>query len=466
MTRQELFQQEKEALEQEQKAREERKNFTPFKYENIDYAPINKGLNVFRFYGYPIHARQECYDPKVVATSKIKDDKGGQFTCHWPDDPDWILFRIYKKVASCTFDKNQLNDEGKPGKKVYNYAVDYPKMLDRCLHNNEEGHLYEGRMLQNPGWYPKYSVYFNVLDRSDYAWHKEHKSWKLIAKKVNEAEDKKGNKRLFAESGIAKGTYDLLANAIAQENGDWQDFDVAIEKLTVLPFYKIYSFQDERKIHNDLVKLGITMNGEKLTDEELSWKKFDIDKITPITRYKTIMNRLGKFIKEVDANLETNFYSELEELVAKEKEELAAKKDSSQEEDTEICDNDEDTDNTVEESPISKVENPVETKPVARTRTPVASNITAKDDIFEKAKSIQWTDKKGNVHKGWEGIDKYKAKYIKFTSNIADNSIIYKDSTGKDISNDDTRILTCSECGLPMSEDVLICPRCGTEYSA
>jgi len=79
---------------------------------------------------------------------------------------------------------------------------------------------------------------------------------------------------------------------------------------------------DERKIAK---QLSCAMNSDPMTDEEKSWAKVDIDKITQVTSYRKIKNRLGAFIKSVDGALGTSFTEKLEKLVEQEKAEWDAK---------------------------------------------------------------------------------------------------------------------------------------------
>jgi hypothetical protein len=444
MDRREKFLEEKKAIE----AEEAKKN-TSFQFEKIDYAPIQKDeISVFRFIGNPVHARSENFDPKMVFSSKIKDDKGNMFTVRWSEDSEWILNKIYTTVLSYKWDKTALRDDGKQGKRIYKYVDSYPKMVDRVLHNNEEAKAWvdggKTKMIENSGWRPSSSIYFNVIDRADYQWHKENKSFKLIAKKVSYGENSKGEKVAYYEAGIPNSLYKLLLDTVVEEKGDWQDFDIAIKKIKDDPYYKMYSVNDERKISDEK---HAPMSNEPLTEEELSWKKFDIDKITPITHYKTIQNRLGTFIKEVDKNLETSFSSELEELVSKEKAELDAKKLA----DVNLKDS---PDDDMTEELVEKTEEAVEENVELPSEKKSRSKESVSNDFWSNPELASW-----------KKLDLLKSKYSQFVADIKDGNVIYKDNDGEILGHNDPDVIECTDCHCDTYVNIPFCPKCGAEFT-
>lgn len=421
----------------EQKKREEQKNnqnFTPPDYEDIDYASLEVDkVKVFRFVGRPFTVRDSATDPKLVMTSRMVDDKGKLFTCRWSEDRNWLLWKIYNDVLKYTWDKNAINPStGKPGVKVYVNAIKYPTLFQRVRYNGKDN--------PNPlerGWNPTTSVMMNCIDREDYAWHAEHKSFKLIAKKANGVEDSAGNTTTYYEPGIGPTVYDSIIKAVVEEKGDWEDFDIAIKKLDKDPWYSVYSFFDARKIENELV---CDMNGDPLTEEERSWKKFDIDKLTQVTSYRKIKNRLGDFIKQVDGDLKTNYYEQLEKLAAVEQEAWDAK---NAEEQNEASKELEDKASTQEEKPVART--------ATRTRTAATTG-----SVWDKMRQA-----------GWKAIDKLQAELGDQVKDVTigatnEDTFIKIEVDGEVVSKD--AMLPCPDCQTPGPDFIMFCPKCGCEF--
>lgn len=432
MTRAEMFAAAKEKADAEEAARKERGNYTQPDYEDIPHVALETGkVRVFRFVGMPHTVRSEPSDPKLVTSSWILDDKKGYFVCKWSEEKNWILWRVYNEVMKYTWDKDAINTAtGKPGVKVYPNALAFPHIFNRVRYNNKD----DANGMEK-GWQPARSVYMNCLSRDSYDWHKENKSYALISKKATEKKDDKGVVSTRYEEGIGTTTYDALLKSAVEEHGAWDDFDIAVRKLNTDPWYEVYSFFDARKIAKDL---NCEMNGDALTEEELSWKKIDIDKITQVTSYRKIQNRLGEFIKEVDACLKTNFTAELEKLVAEEKAKWDAEKKVEQE----------DAKADLEKTPAKTEEKKAE-EPKVRTR----SSETKKLDMWEQAKA-----------NGWKMVDELKAEFedVVFSISADGKEIVYKDDEGKAVPKAQT--IPCPDCNLDTSEIIPFCPRCSAKF--
>lgn len=438
-----------DAFKQAQKQLEEEKNnrgFTPREYDEIPFVGLegNK-VKVFRLIGNPHHVREENFDPKLVLSSKIVDDKGKQFNCHWSHDRDWFLWEVMNKVLAYDWDKDFENPDGSKGRKVYKLAKTNPEMLKRVLHNGKDAFvLPDGRKIEDGGWYPKRSIYMNCICRDDYDWHKENKSYKLIAKKVGESENSEGEKSYFPEFGVPVTCYDFILKTIVEEDGDWEDFDIAIRKEESDPWYSVYSAMDERKIAK---QLSCAMNSDPMTDEEKSWTKVDIDKITQVTSYRKIKNRLGVFIKSVDDALGTSFTEKLEKLVEQEKAEWDAKK---QEQDD------------GEQSTETQVEKKQEVKPEVKTRERVKASEVKNEGFandYEKAKSL-----------GWEKIDDFKKDMDEMGAEVSidfgkdkASSILHISIDGEEIPQ--SELYECCTCKLYGPDLVDYCPACGEVFA-
>lgn len=431
-----------EMFENEKKRRDEensnRGGFTPPDYENVDYTALeNNVVKVFRFVGNPVGVRDENWHPKKVLTSRIIDDKGKLFTCRWSEDKNWLLWKIFNEVMKYKWDKDAINTStGKPGVRVYTNAIKYPEIFNRIRYNGKENPNAMER-----GWNPSASIMMNCICRDEYDWHKENKSFKLIAKKANEVEDSEGKKTTYYEPGIGVTTYDLLVKAVLEEHGDWQDFDIAIRKEDDDPWYSVYSFFDSRKIEKDL---HCEMNGDPLTEEELTWKKFDIDKLTQVTSYRKIKNRLGDFIKNVDVAFKTHYFEELSKLADAEQAEWDAKE--AQKEQDQI-------DEAPKQEPVKKEE----AKPEVRTETRSRSRAPAGNlDIWDKMRNA-----------GWKGVDDLKAEYGTSIKDVVIGATFKESSLVVEIDGEvvpKEQQLDCCDCGMFTPDFFKKCPACGCEF--
>lgn len=440
MDRAEMFRKAKEAADAEAENRGSG-NFTPREYEKIPFEGLETNkLKVFRFIGNPYIVRDENWHPKMVLSSKIVGDNKKQFICRWPEDRDWFLWKVYNKITAYDWDENFVNPDGKKGRKVYKLSKTNPEILDRVLHNGREPFLYQGKKIEDSGWKPSRSVYMNCICKDDYDWHKENKSYKLIAKKIGTSEDSEGKVSEFPEPGVPVSCYEYILKAVVEENGAWEDFDIAIKKEEKDPWYSAYSFMDERKIKD---QLSVAMNGDPMTEEELSWDKIDIDKITQISSYRKIHNRLGKFIKHVDEVLNTDFTSELEKLVAEEK----AKWKENHKDDA--ADSDDDVKTETEE--------PKTEERKTRSRKP-AENKENSENVFDKMREL-----------GWVKVDQFEKDMKEMGASVTVDFGESEKTTKLHITQDGEEIpqdslIPCCDCDLPGPEIIDYCPACGAVF--
>ncbi len=427
MGREEMFSAAQKAVE----AEKERRTFSK-DYEVVPYCDLEENKpKAFRIIGDTVNARTKPFHPKLIHTSKIIDDKGGQFICKWADDRNWILHEIYNKVMAGTWDKNAVNPAtpGKLGMKIFTYANTYPHLFNRVRWNNKPDNSMER------GWNPQALVVMNVIERDDYAWHQENKTFKIISRKVSV--DKNDATRIYHEPGLTYGTYEDILRAVVEEKGDWESFDIAITKLEEKPWYVVYSAFDERKIAD---KLKTPMSSVPLTDEERSWKTYDLDHLYQFTAYTKILNRLGSFITEVDASFKTNFMERLTKLSDAEK----AKWESEKKTDDPFS---EEAPKTVEEKPARARQAP---SSPAVVNTPSNSVL----DIARRA--------------GWKGLDKLSPAEVKsikavhLAPNPQDDRMVFVDDAGIEIPEAD--LLPCYECGVPAPDSIKACAKCGALF--
>lgn len=172
----------------------------------------------------------------------------------------------------------------------------------------------------------------NVIDRLDYKWHQEHKTTKLLMKKITVKTDGISRKEV---SFFAMGS---PLKELTDNHGAGLNYDVMIipgkentdkYKLYNVTRYKVKDFWDDVKniiTEDDKAKVS-TEPG--FTQEEATWDPIDIDKFYRITPSRVILAHFGKTIKAFDMMTGSDFYGQFEAEAALEKK--FDKKDSSEE---------------------------------------------------------------------------------------------------------------------------------------
>lgn len=156
----------------------------------------------------------------------------------------------------------------------------------------------------------------NVIDRLDYSWHKEHKSTKLLMRKVEVKADRINRKEV---SFFAIGT---PLKELTDNHGISLNYDVMItpgaqptDKFTLRNVSKLKEkdyWDDVKSLVTDTDKAAISTN-TGFTEEEATWNPIDIDKYYRFTTAGTILKHFGKTIKSFDMMVGTNFYDRIKE---------------------------------------------------------------------------------------------------------------------------------------------------------
>lgn len=332
------------------KAKKENGGYTKT-FENIKYVGLSKDHpTIVRFVGNfveedPLAHRKNPSDMKFMHISKIKDDAGKVFYLYLPlrgDDPetDHIMWRIIDTV----FKKEWIKDP-KTGK---NKSVDINKEKHPDIYEMvAKGGFTEADgkwpYMYARGWKGPEMLLINCIDRRD-DWCKTNKHTKLISKSVNVATNKDGQDTEYAEFGVpAFGFYNKLAELRKNFKQGWEHYDVVITRTgegkdTVNNLFNGTAFTTPAALQAKLdVAMGIDPSEYKyvsqepeLTDEELSYQRYDLDENFKTTSYRTLKKKLFKSIQKIDLAFDTHFADELtkleEEEAAKWKAENEAKK--------------------------------------------------------------------------------------------------------------------------------------------
>lgn len=463
MSMEEKFRKASEERKREQKEAEQKEqsggysNFEPIHYTALE---MNK-FKLIRFLGEPIRFREKGTSPKLFYQSFILGDDENYFKCNLPlksEDQNHLLFRIYNKIMDTYKDQD--------GKKQYKHEKSHPILFNRVAYNNSS-HAWAN------GWKPELFVAWNVIDRDPdvYAWHKENKKTLLLSKKASKS---KTEDKWYYKDGVPLSAYNAIYNNIADTFGPWEKYDILLRKKEeIVQGKKEYSYEafhpvdDERRIlskfDNDWKQLTAEIAGwnsevveRPLTEEELSWERYNFDNIFKPTSYIKIKNRLGGFIQKVDSTFQTSYYEELEVLAEQEKKEkekenveknttfsfVAKEKEMPQKEES----------SKVEEPTPEKGGGSVEEEKPKRRRTSEKSN--------EGGFSVT---KLENEHPELKGLSKLTPEE---KAQIVDAKY---DDNGKVVDfnyNTDSEIFACiDEDNCPMSspETFNYCPLCGSE---
>lgn len=321
-------------------------------FEEVTYTALSPNQDkVIRIVGDPLLMREKGTDPKLSMISMILGDNGKKFRCIWPDkseDSSWILWKIYDKVLSYDWDRNN-------NVKNFHHVDSHPESFRRVMKNNSDKQYEQG-------WKPSKVVHINVIDRHDMEWHKENQHLKILSKKASEF----GDGRIWFEPGVPEYLYSVIWDDVVEYNGNWANYDVVVRKLSAKPYYSAFhGLDDAKKLNEGTSEFVIDRD---LTEEEMSWEGYDFDKIFPITSYSKIKSRLGKFIKKVDLDFDTKFYQELEDLVSIEEKERKEKEPEEKKTTRGHSVEDEDDEDTSDEEEVDLDLDPEEEKPAVRER--------------------------------------------------------------------------------------------------
>jgi hypothetical protein len=287
-------------------------------FPEVPYAPLyTDKQQVFRLVGLPHLVRESPTDSKRVHIAMIRGDDDKKFRCIGPDpqeQKDWILYRLMNKILTRHWDKNKPSNSGQLGAYVYDYATVHPELYNRVAKNNDIDNAMER------GWRFNPYILFNVIDRANYDWHVQNKKYRVLSKKASDYQDK-----VFFEPGVPDTVFQLIMDDIVAGDGNtnWEDYDIAIRKITDKPWYKVYHGIDHVKYLDEDVRALVVNKG--LTEEERAWELNNFDALFPVTLYSRIKSKLGLFFQKVDTVFKTKYYEELLALVEKEEAEIAEK---------------------------------------------------------------------------------------------------------------------------------------------
>jgi len=216
-----------------------------------------------------------------------------------------------------------------------------------------------------------------------------------------------------------------------------------IEKLSEKPFYRVlHAVEDYRKIggkmfpdkdihDNQLLPMAI----QPLTPEELSWERYDFDKLYKVTGYRKLLKKLAVFIAQVDAVFKTDFLNELKKLAEAEQIEWDAK--------------------SLEEAPKQEEKKAETVVEIVKEEAPVVRETRTETVAVAKSKSGITKDE---LLKAGYKVENYSDSELALVEGIdGDGEIMWKEGyTLLDCNNED--------CGYPAPQEVSSCIKCGKQF--
>lgn len=431
------------ALKNRQQERSNQNNYGfDSAFEQPEYTALEANeFKLLRFLGEPISVRKDPTSPSLIFHSFIAGDDGKNFRCVWPDkkaQPDWLLWKIYNKVMAYDWDKDSQVPR-------YHHSTSHPDLFNRVAKNNKIDNKYE------TGWRPTSYVLWNVIDRAEKVYngfHKEQKKTLLLSKKGSPTQ----SGSMFYLPGVPVSLYNIILDEIVEINGDWNKYDIFVTKMQQDPWYKAYHAVDDFKKVSARLNDEATMRAmgydpsvaeRPLTEEELTWERYNIDKMFPLTSYRKIHNRLGVFIQSVDKAFGTHFYEELETLKEKEIAEQPEKEERTPSRSA--------TPSPSPQPEASTDEAPAPEKAEARPRprrTPPVEGQLKEPSFDEIAKENNFV-----------GMDK-------LTEEMKAMITGYDDTKGTFTYRTDETVYSCVDenCTMESPESFTHCPKCGAEF--
>lgn len=390
---------------------------------------------------------------RTVNLVTLYDDNKNKRYMYVPDkreDKGHIFWRLVDTVMAFDYVDKPGTDEKE---RVYLNAESHGKLFDRFKTNGYGSKVHKNKF--DRGWKPQKMLIANVIDRACMDKHREIKHTMLLSKNVNEWEGK-----VYYDKGVpAYGLVDDLLDTVAHY-GPLNSYDLYINRVGKkeqgfkLRNAGVYTLEVEEELH------PFISTADSLTEEELSWERYDIETLFGYSSATKWFNGFKKLIKEVDIAFNKNFHDELEELANQEKEERAKLKEKGEAKTTVT----KTREVTKEEAPTTVTTQDVESTTEA-TEAPRARG-TRSSSTSEPIAEISWAYLKSlDTNNEWIGEEVFEAN-----KHLIEG--IGKGTSGPEIIwKNKAEGLLCSDgkgdkpaCSLVSPEEVTGCIKCGEIY--
>ena len=429
-----------------------------FNFESQTWVGLDQGrAHIVRLTGNPPESMTPGFkagptDAHEIFFETVKDDNGKRMQlrlpCHAADPNDeHIMWRIINRVREIEW----VADPENPGKRKKIFKNEKTLVFDKISHggfdpnNPMEADSYR----YSRGWGGQQVCIMNVIDRED-DWCKENKHTKLLSKRVTERAGV-----VYPTVGVPSYGFLTALTKLVKVYGPWENYDVQIVKTGQMNTpYDIKNASYYKSVgvpEIDSSKLPVISVDQGLTAEEKEYERYDIAKLYSPTSYRSLRDRLGKTIKEVDDTLMTHFYDELASLAEKEEAERAAKaaEKAAQAE--------------VAPAPVQEaapVQPSFDTMAAAQPTAPVAPAPQPAMTVRGTRNISVLAPEKIAALKGYAKLtDAQKAQIADVTLNTdgSVNTITYTEGSANQCS--------CNNCMKPSPQDFLSCPVCGCDFA-
>lgn len=434
-----LWKKAKEKHDQKKKEDEERKGGyeQPLFSKLMPETHATKGYVQVRVLGNPREFRKgdpangiapDPTAPKTVYHSWVlSDDLKKKFPVIWPsreEKPDWILYKLVDKVLEGKWNKDTQT-------KDYHHQATHPDLFKRVLRNNDEPkRTASGDIIQPSGMMGKASIVMNVIDRQRIKEHQEKKHTFLLSK-TSESKGTDGKVNEFCETGVPLTVYDSLMSVVGS-CGDFNTYDVIVKRTKDKPYYAVYHGTEKLRFI-DFSAFNPNTIEAPLTEEELSWERYNIDTLYPVTSYKLLLAKLRQLFNQVDKEFGTKFLDELISLA-----EIEAKE-APKESTPEV---------KQESAPIQSTATPAPA-PTATRRVATPPAPKAEEPEDPRMASL--------IEHGYKHADKLTEANL--------DQIEYVDDAGNIVWADDVGdLFECDACNTQTPGSVSHCPKCGAFF--
>lgn len=300
-------------------------------YEEVQWAGLEKQeYRIVRLLGNPPESLTPGFkvgptDAHEIFFSEVKDDQGKKMQLKLPipgdiPDKDHIMWKIIRKVKELAYDSNH--------KKYNKWEKQFPDIFNRVAHGGWDPVKDFNQYKYSKGWSGQKVVIINCIDRENMAWHRENKHTMLLSREVSTSiSNQDGSTLYWPSTGVPSYGFVDQIGGIVENYHNWEDYDLGIKRTGVKtqPYQvcNATAFKNGglKEIPADKMQF---ISVDPLTEEERSWKRYDIEKLFAPSSYSKIEKRLGGTIKAIDAAFGTHFYDDIKALADKEAAELAA----------------------------------------------------------------------------------------------------------------------------------------------
>lgn len=421
---------------------------------------------------------------KVVNRCDIIADNKKKFYPIIPskvEDGGHIIWQAFDLAGTCDWDKGTFDKDGKKTP-LHVYKESHPDIYKMVMHNGKEPFFYEGKPIPDKGWWASELLLQNVIDRkptTSYAKDDKKKEHPLdtfdycAKEKKTKILSKDGfmigvaNKSWYGEHLALIQKYGVTQEnlRISQKNPNLFDnigYDICIEKGSqpMLP-YSLSMADDRIPQQVPFIKQGA------LTEEELEYEMYDLDKIGKLTSNLQIFKRLGNKLQQVFYGLgRPEIFDEWKLLVDREQKEMTEKQAEAKKQKESSATPEVST--TPQVTPTQTTE-PVVTNSITSPNVavePVESNTEPVEEVqAQPRKRVAQVDvaQTQDMEKTLDDIiranfPKMLTADYKHVKDVVDGNIVWKDASN---------MLECSNeknCDMITPEDVSTCPKCGTKF--